>query len=107
MEIPAYTLSILSNGISSTYPTTSASNSLFPISLCAESITSFAETRHVIWNKCSSGDTPVSISDIVGFKPVTASVNLATGLLLLSVHHSGNYKTDSFVSQYSDYKSIL
>ena len=84
---------------SSTYPMTSASKCLFPISLCAESITSFAETRHVIWNKCSSGDTPVSVSDIVGFKPVTASVNLATGLLLLSVHDSGNYKTDGFVSQ--------
>jgi len=86
---------------------TSASNSLFAISLCAERITSFAETRHVIWNKCTSGDTPVSVSGIVGFKPVTASANLATGLLLLSVHHSSNYETDSFVSQYSDYKSIL
>jgi len=86
---------------------TSASNSLFPFSLCAESITSFVETRHVIWNKCSSGDTPVSVSDIVGFKPVTASVNLATGLLLLSVHHSANYETDNFVSLYNDYKSIL
>lgn len=79
---------------SSAYPVTRASNCLFPISLRAESLTSFAETRHVIWNKCSSGDTPVSVSNIVDFKPVTASVNLATGLLLLSFHHNGNYETE-------------
>jgi hypothetical protein len=92
---------------SSTYPITSASNCLFPISLHAESLTSFAETTHVIWNKCSPGGTPVSVSDIMDFKPVTASVNLATGLLLLSFHHSDNYETEGSVGQHSDYKPIL
>jgi hypothetical protein len=92
---------------SSTYPVTSARNCLFPVSLCAESITSFAETRHIIWNKCSSGDTPASVSDIVGFKPVTASAKLATGLLLVSVHHNGNCESDEFVGEHSDYKTVL
>jgi hypothetical protein len=41
------------------------------------------------------------------FQPVTASVNLATGLFLLSFHHSGNYETEGFAGQHSDYKPIL